>query len=384
MNYQCPFRRGLPHLQYACAFAMVCASLLFVVSRASAQDVAEAARQEKARKAAQSQKQPHVYTNEDLQRSQILTPEDRGTVEARKKKSEHPGVNESSPSNAGVEDAAAPESIGEIARRLRREKARREAERAGKVRPPSPFKMELPQQPTLAHPELLSGPLVVPSPAASKTIRPSVATGTMKRDPFSRAAISPASQNSISAPAPRTVAPRATLPLAAPAVASPTPVLPIAPYSRVESKDRTGSVRIQAGDSLWNLSRQYLGKGSRWQEWFSRNPQLGDPRRLQPGTTLVVPDAKLPSQSRSNPRAGLPAEVVTSGTVSVKSGDSLWKITAQHFGNGANWPCLAHANPDLRDVDVIFPGQILTIPNACSATQPSSLSSNAPASPPAN
>ena len=49
--------------------------------------VAEAARQEKSRKEAQQKKDSHVYTNEDLKQSQILTQQDRSRIEAHKNNS---------------------------------------------------------------------------------------------------------------------------------------------------------------------------------------------------------------------------------------------------------------------------------------------------------
>src|SRR6201982_1724096 len=51
-------------------------------SQQSSQDVAEAARQERARK---QQGTKHVYTNEDLRRGKILSPEDQSRVAANRK-----------------------------------------------------------------------------------------------------------------------------------------------------------------------------------------------------------------------------------------------------------------------------------------------------------
>src|SRR5258708_21259256 len=49
-----------------------------------AQDAAEAARQEQARKQSQQNHGKHVYTEEDLKHAHILTAEDRAKVEARR------------------------------------------------------------------------------------------------------------------------------------------------------------------------------------------------------------------------------------------------------------------------------------------------------------
>jgi nucleoid-associated protein YgaU len=365
MNQLRPSTRALTRLQIVAACVLICVSFLFSVSSTNAQDLAEAARQEKARKAAQAQKQSHVYTNEDLQHSQILTPEDRTIVEARKKNAAPPAVNETSPATEPTQDAAAPESLGEIARRVRQEKAARQAEQARKVPPPAPFPMEMPHETILAHPKPLSPALVAPSSAPAKPSQPAAPVGSVKRNPFSRATISAVPRNnSISAPQPKSASPSTP----APVVVPPTTMR----SSPLVSSSHPESVLIQPGDTLWNLSRHYLGKASRWHEFLTRNPGIGDPRRIQPGAVLLVPPAERKSERSSTLESGEGVSAQPADTISVQPGDSLWKIAAQHFGNGADWPCLANANPDLRDVERIYPGQTLSLPASCSKLTPAS------------
>src|SRR5271165_6420675 len=56
----------------------------------AAQDVAEAAREQHAKKSQQPTKHPHVYTEDDLKRAHILTPEDHKQAEARKQNAPAP------------------------------------------------------------------------------------------------------------------------------------------------------------------------------------------------------------------------------------------------------------------------------------------------------
>ena len=50
-------------------------------------------------------------------------------------------------------------------------------------------------------------------------------------------------------------------------------------------------------------------------------------------------------------------------TYTVKSGDSLWKIAEEMYGNGSKYPAIFEANKDIMDdPDKIFPGQELKIP----------------------
>ncbi len=50
--------------------------------------------------------------------------------------------------------------------------------------------------------------------------------------------------------------------------------------------------------------------------------------------------------------------------VTVKKGDSLWKIAADITGDGMNWKKIADANPERNwDKDyIIHPGEVLRIP----------------------
>lgn len=47
----------------------------------------------------------------------------------------------------------------------------------------------------------------------------------------------------------------------------------------------------------------------------------------------------------------------------VVKGDTLWKISSEHYGNGSKYPVIFEANkPMLEHPDRIYPGQMLRIP----------------------
>lgn len=62
-------------------------------------------------------------------------------------------------------------------------------------------------------------------------------------------------------------------------------------------------------------------------------------------------------------RATQPATTNAGRTYTVKSGDCLWKIAKQFYGNGAEYPKIASANADkIKNPNLIYAGQVLTIP----------------------
>lgn len=48
----------------------------------------------------------------------------------------------------------------------------------------------------------------------------------------------------------------------------------------------------------------------------------------------------------------------------VQPGDCLWTIAEQYYGSGSQYKKLAAANPDIKNPNLIYPGQVLTIPAA--------------------
>ena len=52
----------------------------------------------------------------------------------------------------------------------------------------------------------------------------------------------------------------------------------------------------------------------------------------------------------------------TAKTYTVKKGDCLWSIARKFYGNGSLYTRLAAANPSIKNTNLIYPGQVLTIP----------------------
>ncbi|MGB7848799.1 MAG: LysM peptidoglycan-binding domain-containing protein [Candidatus Acidiferrum sp.] len=333
------------------AFSSGVLFLVFCVNSVHGQDVAAAARQQRERKTAQQKAPQHVYTDQDLKRQKILSPEDQARVEARKKQQ----YRDKAPVEQNAEllpaDANSPtESLGEVARGHRREKAARAAEQAEKNKF-TPFPYKIPDS-SLAVAISGATPRVGSSPGLNIS-EPSVLSDLSPAHPVqpragARGRISPFQ------PRPFAVAPSA--PLVAPTTPPRVPTaVHSAPAIPLRSPEAAGLQRIQVqrGQSWWKLSERYLGSGALWPELRKLNPDaVGPEESLRQGSTVLVPGKEMV-------RADSPRQQIT-----VSKGDSLWSLSRQHLGRGSAWKCLAHANPQLLDYTRMSIGAPLQLPTS--------------------
>ncbi|HUL17465.1 MAG TPA: LysM peptidoglycan-binding domain-containing protein [Terriglobales bacterium] len=342
-----------------------------IVASSSAQSVAEAARQEQARKAKEHRAAQHVYTNDDLKRTQILTPPDEAKVEARRKNSPPPAtVQPEKTLDAGP--SSGNESLGEIARRYRREKAARDAQDALKKEPASGFSMKLP-----ANSYAVAKPGIAPRNSSSGMNAPRNSPRSMgipreRRDTaHTFSGIIPGLRTSTTDPmvsrtprVPSGIASRGRI-----SPFEPRPVLPGRTMSALPSRAVVTAevahlerVTVKRGDTYWKFAREYLGHGSRWQELLEINPGASDPRALPEGSALFVPRRGAILTGSSSSSLNAPR------SITVRPGDTLWSIARSYFGSGAAWTCLAHSNPQIQNPDLILPGERLSVHSGCGRT----------------
>jgi nucleoid-associated protein YgaU len=247
-------------------------------------------------------------------RPHILTPEDQKLAEAGRKDSSSPAP-ELLAAPATAESAPRSESLGEFARRYRKEKAAREGEVAAAKKTHSQFKFEPP-----------ATALAEPKPKAPGS---GATHGVFSAPDF------PSLGNPHRSAAPARVSPF-----------QPRPSLATPPSSalRVDSPRLLASGnlqqhQVQPGDSLWRMARRYLGSGSRWREILSLNPNLAaHPGSLPAGSSVIVPGGIKSAPARAAP-----------DTITVQPGDTLWSLAYTHLGRGSDWPALAQANPQLSN-----------------------------------
>jgi nucleoid-associated protein YgaU len=330
-------------------------------SQQNPQGVAEAARQARARKQRAAARR-HVYTNEDLRREKILTREDQSRAAAAKQKPQPLAPVPPATQSLDANSASPREPLGDVARRYRNAK---------KI---SPFHLPTDQR-ELAAPKILAPiPPLLPNatpppqppvrgfapvnPSAPIRRAPSVSAPSLapvpshRIDPFLRRrfqplppaiAIRPVEPGKVSRP--NLPAPNLSTKVRSELTLRARPSLPAGPAHLIV---------VRPGDTLWNLSRRHLGRGARWLEITVVNPNLSDPNRLVPGTTLVLP-----------PRTTRHSAAQVPSSIKVHAGDTLSQIALDTYGRASYWPCIAHANPSLSNPNRIAIGQFLSLPSAC-------------------
>jgi len=316
-------------------------------SQQSSQDVSEAARQARGRKH-QAASERHVYTNEDLRHGKILTPKDQARAAAANHKhsaTPAPGAApEAQPLDAN--STTPQEPLGDVARRYRNAKKN------------SPFHLPS-NEAQLASPKIVA-PLAEPNSELLPLPRTRDFLAARPLTPFSHTVVpkSPV----VTSPRGSRIDPfvgRRTQP--APPARMLRPVGPSftpqsKPFSallpRTASSPASAQILVRPGDTLWNLSRQHLGRGTRWLELLAANPSVEDPMRLVPGTQLV-----LPARTSSHRRVAQ--------TITIQAGDSLSKLALAAYGHASYWPCLASANPSLTNPHQLHIGQSVVVPPSC-------------------
>jgi len=140
--------------------------------------------------------------------------------------------------------------------------------------------------------------------------------------------------------------------------------------------DESGSVifsgRAEPGSRIRVLANEELvgtataGDDGRWSVEAGANfsPGVYDLQvdQIDPETGRVTAVIALPFE-RATPEAALQARAA--GRVVVQPGNSLWRIARQLYGEGVQYTVIYEANRDqIRDPDLIYPGQVFDAPNS--------------------
>jgi len=99
---------------------------------------------------------------------------------------------------------------------------------------------------------------------------------------------------------------------------------------------------VQPGDTMFTIARRF---GVSLDALIAANPQISNPNLIFPGQIICIPQQQCPPNTFA---------------YTVRPGDSLFLI-AQRFGVSLN--ALIAANPQITNPNLIFPGQIVCVPS---------------------
>lgn len=130
--------------------------------------------------------------------------------------------------------------------------------------------------------------------------------------------------------------------------------------------------RVKSGDSLWKISQQYLGSGSRYPEIMKLNNLKST--TIYTGMQLKIPSASgstaggttsggntsTGGNSTSSGNTGSSSSSVSYTRYTVKRGDTLWNIAKSRLGSGSRYTEIMKLNG--MKSDAIYPGQVLKLP----------------------
>jgi len=110
----------------------------------------------------------------------------------------------------------------------------------------------------------------------------------------------------------------------------------------------SGDYTVKSGDTLSAIAQR---SGVSLSALIAANPQIGNPNLIYAGQTVHVPGSAGANSAQANH--------------TVRSGDTLSAIAQQ---NGVSLSALIAANPQIRNPNLIYPGQAVHIPGGGSAT----------------
>ncbi len=119
------------------------------------------------------------------------------------------------------------------------------------------------------------------------------------------------------------------------------------PVKPVPPKPKPRVYVVQPGDTMFKIAQRF---GISLKELIRANPQIKDPNLIFPGQRINIP---------VTPRPPKPKPIPSPDVYIVQPGDTMFKI-AQRFGISLSE--LIAANPQIKDPNLIFPGQRINIP----------------------
>ena len=146
--------------------------------------------------------------------------------------------------------------------------------------------------------------------------------------------------------------------------------------------------RVDEGETLWSIAKKYYGDGAAATELAKYNEKrIGKGGMIREGASLLIPDREDLGLAQATPRTPTTAKATETRTAkaepkktdttekakpkteaaktyTVKSGDTLQKISEKHFGTTRRWMEIVAMNKDvIDDEDNVRVGTVLKIPS---------------------
>jgi nucleoid-associated protein YgaU len=345
------------------------------------QSVAEAARQERARKQEAQKSTKHVYTEEDLKHPHILTPEDRAQIEAKRtecaqKNNCSPAAPQNSPASLDANSQTPQIPLGDVARQLRKQKELQ----ALKPKQTEPFHLPF-ETPALASPILPERPAIRP-PAQPvlhpKSSSPKTPPNVFRRDPFAAVPVRPEVQRPEirrSEIRPRVrenvrpgIRPEASSDIHPKVQEALRPIIP--PNVRLDFSNDVHPT-LRAHGRLISPAQPKISSHFATPSILVQRVQPSAPaavstiRPSEPSEIVapVQPVAPAVVVQPAQPTRAPSAVIATQHTISVRPGDSLWKLAQLNLGRGNRWRELFALNPKIANPNRIRAGAQLNLPD---------------------
>jgi nucleoid-associated protein YgaU len=345
------------------------------------QSVAEAARQERARKQEAAKNAKHIYTEEDLKHPHILTPEDRAQIEAKRtecaqKNNSSPAAPQNSPASLDANSQTPQIPLGDVARQLRKQKELQ----ALKPKQTEPFHLPF-ETPALASPILPERPAIRP-PAQPvlhpKSSSPKTPPNVFRRDPFAAVPVRPEVQRPEirrSEIRPRVrenvrpgIRPEASSDIHPKVQEALRPIIP--PNVRLDFSNDVHPT-LRAHGRLISPAQPKISSHFATPSILVQRVQPSAPaavstiRPSEPSEIVapVQPVAPAVVVQPAQPTRAPSAVIATQHTISVRPGDSLWKLAQLNLGRGNRWRELFALNPKIANPNRIRAGAQLNLPD---------------------
>lgn len=124
---------------------------------------------------------------------------------------------------------------------------------------------------------------------------------------------------------------------------------------------------VKSGDTFGSIALEFYGEERMWYDIAQANPSI-DPKRLQIGQEIVLPNKETPVREREEVQPPTPGK---DQNYTVRPGDNLSKIAKRFYGDSEQWELIYARNRQLIGPrpDALKVGMEIVIPQAYSGAE---------------